>query len=127
MRYTFGNTDNAAVRLQNTAGFFNPLAGKFILLYLKKPIYAAADLGCGTSFATQALALYQLKRSCLLKSPKLIELATYYSLCSLFASLLNTVIQLFIFATYIHRVLNKKHKATFLTASWNMKRIILTK
>ena len=56
MRYTFGNTDNAAARLQNIAGFFNPLAEKFISPHLKKPISTAADLGCGPGYTTQMLA-----------------------------------------------------------------------
>ncbi len=56
MRYTFGHTDNAAERLRNIAGFFNPLAIKFINPHLKKQVKTAADLGCGPGYTTKMLA-----------------------------------------------------------------------
>lgn len=56
MRYTFGIDELAAQRLQTIAGFFNPLANKFIRTHFNKPSATVLDLGCGPGFTTQMLA-----------------------------------------------------------------------
>jgi len=57
MKYTFGVDDAGARRLENLAGFFNPLAEAFIRHYLdQQPRQSAVDLGCGPGFTTNMLA-----------------------------------------------------------------------
>lgn len=56
MKYTFGTSDAAAARLEEIAGFFNPLALQFIRRYATAPVGSAVDLGCGPGFTTDMLA-----------------------------------------------------------------------
>jgi SAM-dependent methyltransferase len=56
MRYTFGNTDIAAKRLEDVAAFFNPLSAEFIKKHVKGPVASALDLGCGPGFSTDMIS-----------------------------------------------------------------------
>jgi trans-aconitate 2-methyltransferase len=56
MRYTYGTSQKAAERLEEIAGFFNPLAVQFIRNHLEKPAQSGIDLGCGPGFTTNMLA-----------------------------------------------------------------------
>lgn len=55
MRYSFGTTHAAALRLETIAHFFNPVAEAFIREHVKTPVDIAVDLGCGPGFTTQLL------------------------------------------------------------------------
>lgn len=54
-KYTFGTTPEAAGRLEAISRFFNPLAEKLIGEYVRSPITAAVDIGCGPGFTTDML------------------------------------------------------------------------
>ncbi len=55
MRYTFGTTKKAAVRLGDIARVFNPLAAEFLRKHVNKEIETALDLGCGPGFTTDMI------------------------------------------------------------------------
>ena len=55
MRYTFGNSKKAVVRLGKIAGIFNPLAVEFLRKRINKNIEIALDLGCGPGFTTDMI------------------------------------------------------------------------
>ncbi len=55
MRYTFGTTKKAAVRLGNIAMVFNPMAVEFLRKYISVKIETALDLGCGPGFTTDMI------------------------------------------------------------------------
>jgi len=54
--YTYGTDLPAALRLKETAEFFNPLATKLIEQVVEKAPETAVDLGCGPGFTTNMLA-----------------------------------------------------------------------
>ena len=56
MRYTLGTHQQAALRLEQLASFFNPLSMGFIQQYITVPVTSALDLGCGPGFTTAMLA-----------------------------------------------------------------------
>jgi trans-aconitate 2-methyltransferase len=55
MRYTFGTSKKAAVRLGEIAEIFNPLAVGFLHEHINEEIETALDLGCGPGFTTDML------------------------------------------------------------------------
>jgi len=55
-KYTFGTTQEAAVRLEEIAKVFNPLASPFVAAYAPKNADTAVDLGCGPGLTTDMLA-----------------------------------------------------------------------
>ena len=54
--YTFGTSPAAALRLEEIAGYFDPLAAVFIRQLTPEMPETALDLGCGPGFTTNMLA-----------------------------------------------------------------------
>lgn len=55
-KYTFGTSPKAALRLEEIAGYFNPLAAVFIRQLIPEIPDIALDMGCGPGFTTNMLA-----------------------------------------------------------------------
>ena len=55
-KYTFGTSSQAALRLEEIAGYFNPLAADLVQRFVSDPRDVALDIGCGPGFTTNMLS-----------------------------------------------------------------------
>jgi hypothetical protein len=55
MKYTFGKSREATMRLEAIARFFNPLATYLIAKYVPDSPSTVVDVGCGPGFTTDML------------------------------------------------------------------------
>ena len=55
MKYTFGTSRDAALRLEEIAKVFNPLASQFVAAHVDERARCAVDLGCGPGLTTDML------------------------------------------------------------------------
>ena len=55
MKYTFGTSEAATLRLEQIAELLNPMSKTFIRKYVIESVGSAIDLGCGPGFTTNML------------------------------------------------------------------------